>query len=431
MPPKRNHRPKNNKQSISGPVSGAMADCILPQGIMFSIVTRLPVKSIHRFKCVCKPWLKLFSSPKFMKAHHTQLSQNPENQSVMVYCFSEKNGNTMSLYRTELNWENPNILDHPFPKWLQPMDFVGGCNGLICLSYPPLGQWIELWNPALKKAKSLPSPKLKAVRPAMVSIGFGYDDESDDFKVVRIVSVDKEKKKKKISVGVEVYSVNSNSWKTINVGFQFSVLETRNDVVVNEKNLYWVAKVDKDDDENEVLLWFDVKKMKFKVVSLSSLNLDEEQVAFVDWKGAIAALVCNSNDERVLSLDVWVFDDSREIWIKNRSFGSIELKVDRFLRCLKSGEIVGECPDGKLFVLDENNGSVKNEIVIDDSHKRSFEIYEYTESLAYVQGMKKWKEKIDFEGERKLADLYTFLHDFANRNELGDGPHEITFQLLK
>ncbi|KAL3634819.1 hypothetical protein CASFOL_021873 [Castilleja foliolosa] len=72
MPPKRNHRQKNNKPSIADAGSGAMSDCVLPQDIMFNIVTRLPVKSIHRFKAVCKPWCKLFATPKFMKSHHAQ-----------------------------------------------------------------------------------------------------------------------------------------------------------------------------------------------------------------------------------------------------------------------------------------------------------------------------------------------------------------------
>ncbi|KAL3628729.1 hypothetical protein CASFOL_027775 [Castilleja foliolosa] len=389
MPPKRSHTQKKTNPPIAAATS-AMADCVLPQEIMFNIVTRLPVKSIHRFKAVCKPWCKVFVTPKFMKAHHAQLSRNRDNQSVAVYSFADKPGHIMSLYRVEPNEELPINLGHPYPKHLYLMDFVGCVNGLLCLACPvhlePMDcQWIELWNPALKLSKSVPVPKLRAGYGVLASIGLGYDDENDDFKVVRIVHVEKKKKGKITNIAeVEVYSANSNSWKMIHVGFQFSVFQTKNQAIVNG-NPYWVANA----DENDVLVMFDVTKMEFKIVPLTGLNFkkgEHVKVPFVDWKGAIAALVY---DKRVLSLDVWVFDDRRKVWIKNCSFGPIEVKVDRFVQCLKSGEVVGVCNDGKLIVLDADG--VKKKIVIGGADKGKFQICGYTESLAYFKGMEKVK----------------------------------------
>ncbi|KAL3628728.1 hypothetical protein CASFOL_027774 [Castilleja foliolosa] len=430
MPPKRNHRQKNNKPPISGAGSGAMADCVLPQDIMFNIVTRLPVKSIHRFKAVCKPWCNLFATPKFMKSHHAQLSQNPKNQSLLIYSFfDEKGGNTMSLCKIEPIEEKPIHLDHPYPKHLYESDFVGCCNGLVCLAYPmhlhPMpGQWIELWNPALNLSKSVPFQNFYLRGPTLVSIGFGYDDEKDDFKLVRIVHVMDRKRNqgKKAIKGVQVYSANSNCWVTISVGFQFSVLMTKNQAIVNG-NPYWVGKV----EEKNVLVMFDVRKMVFKTVPLTGLNLSEGEhakVPFVDWKGSIAAFICKKNDERVLSLDVWVFDSLGKIWIKNRSFGPMELKVDRIVQCLKNGGIlVGDCfKDGKVFVLDadddeENGVSVKKEIVIDrDVDEGLFQIYGYTESLAYIKGMEKVKAKPKRGNDwgKKIEDFFGFLEGFKH-----------------
>ncbi|KAL3628726.1 hypothetical protein CASFOL_027772 [Castilleja foliolosa] len=351
------------------PLSAALADCVLPQDIMFCIVTRLPVKSIHRFKAVCKPWCKLFTTPKFMKMHHAQLSQN---QSVMV--LAPNLGFTFALFDT--NEKKPTNLADPFPEVLFGMQFIGCCNGLICVSYLPFLQVIELWNPALKLNKSLKWPKL-AVRDttSRVSLGFGYDNEGDDFKLVRIVVSVGEKKKMRVEA--EVYSCNSDSWETIKVGLKFVVWWPKNDAIVNG-NPYWVAWA----DGNEVLVWFDMSKSVFNAVPLSSLEIGQvDNLPLVDWKGSLAALVCEK-EEKVLSLDVMVFDDVGKIWTKNHTFGPIGLKVERVLQCFQNGKIIGEClEDGKLFVFDTENGGVK-EIVIDGARKGSYQVYGYTESLA-------------------------------------------------
>ncbi|KAK6148417.1 hypothetical protein DH2020_019329 [Rehmannia glutinosa] len=329
-----------------------MANCVFPEDIMLCILTRLPVKSILRFKSVCKPWCKLIETPMFMKIHHQRFSNDPKNQAVIIYSLSGYHYHTMSLFKIESDEKKPTNLDHPYPEIFFRMDFIGCCNGLICMGCPPLGQGIVLWNPAMKLFNSVRLSKVDFGVPEMVSLGFG----------------------------------------TIKVGFHFRVLWTKNDAIVNG-NPYWVAKIDENENAKcqlgEVLVWFDVKKLAFKIVLLSGLNLGEgSEVPLVDWRGSLAALVCKKNNKIVESLDVWVFDDSEQIWRNNHTFGPIEVKVDRFLQCSKNWKILGECPNGKLFVFDPSTGRVK-EIVIDEARKRSFEIYGYTESLAYIKGMEK------------------------------------------
>ncbi|RXH90692.1 hypothetical protein DVH24_035456 [Malus domestica] len=41
----------------------------IPEEILFEILVRLPVKSLLRFRCVCKSWNTLISSPDFRNAH--------------------------------------------------------------------------------------------------------------------------------------------------------------------------------------------------------------------------------------------------------------------------------------------------------------------------------------------------------------------------
>lgn len=120
----------------------------------------------------------------------------------------------------------------------------------------------------MKLFKFLRLSKVDFGVPEIVSLGFGYDDEGADFKVVRIVCL----KGKKMRVGVEVYSSKSDSWKTIKVGFRFELFRTKNDAIVNG-NPYWLAKVHENDQSGKShhgLVWFDVKKMECKTMTVES-----------------------------------------------------------------------------------------------------------------------------------------------------------------
>ncbi|KAL3642421.1 hypothetical protein CASFOL_013236 [Castilleja foliolosa] len=156
-----------------------MANSVFPEDLMLCILSRLPVKTIVRFKTVCKPCQEI-SFP----------------SSILII-----------LKRSPLY-----ILDHPFAHAQNiKLDTVGCCNGLFCILR---GQEVVLWNPATKMSKTVP---LKDCGPnKMVSLGFGYDAIVDDFKVVMIVANGENMN----LTSVEIYSVNLDSWITVDVGFQ-------------------------------------------------------------------------------------------------------------------------------------------------------------------------------------------------------------------
>ena len=41
----------------------------LPDEIVLDILSKLPVKSLLRFRCVCKPWYSSIANPKFISTH--------------------------------------------------------------------------------------------------------------------------------------------------------------------------------------------------------------------------------------------------------------------------------------------------------------------------------------------------------------------------
>ncbi|KAL3642395.1 hypothetical protein CASFOL_013210 [Castilleja foliolosa] len=306
-----------------------MANSVLPEELMLCILSRLPVKTIVRFKSVCKPWFHLFSTPEFKKLHQAQFSIDPKNQSFIVHSFDRHCSEPKKqffIFNIESGNKRPTILNHPFANAQNvKLDTVGCCSGLICIRS---GQEIVLWNPAMKLFKTVPLKDLRASE--MMSLGFGYDAIGDDFKVIRVVGVGRIEKGQGMNVtSAEIYSVNLGSWITIDVSFHFIGPQTKNIMIVNG-NPYWVARV----DGNEVLVCFDVLELVFKIVPLQPIygpGLDEKigtekeiDVEFVDWNGVVGAIVFDCEGENLLGYVwivhysrlkcVWVFDDIEGIW---------------------------------------------------------------------------------------------------------------------
>ncbi|KAL3642402.1 hypothetical protein CASFOL_013217 [Castilleja foliolosa] len=381
-----------------------MANSVLLEELMICILSRLPVKTIIRFKSVCKPWYHLFSTSEFKKLHQGKFSSDLKNQSFIVHSFireCSESKNQFSIFNIESGEKMPTILEHPFAHDQNiDLDTVGCCNGLVCIRR---GHEIVLWNPALKLAKTIP---LKDCAPyKMASLGFGYDAMVGDFKVVMLVGNIGED----INItSVEIYSVNLESWITIDVGFQLCLFKPKNDLILNG-NPYWVACFGM--NWLYVFVCFDVVEMVFKIVPKPTtygpglnevgqeVDVDEEtktttvrNLELVDWNGALGALTYKSKIRRVAEYDeyleraecVQVFNEIEQIWRNGHTFGPIKVDVDMDIHCSKNEKVLGTLSHDTLFVLDLETGCVKELFL-----GKYFKVYAYTESLAYINGMEK------------------------------------------
>ncbi|PHT43878.1 hypothetical protein CQW23_17903 [Capsicum baccatum] len=148
-----------------------------PAEILTEILSRLPVKSLMRFKSVLKSWCSLISSPEFTK-YHLSLSANNNkdftNHSVML-----------RIAQPELNLKECPImeetnLDYDMKKSGIDCVIEGSVNGLICLVNE--AKELFLWNPAIRKYKKLPDFRTKWKDDGQCTYGFGYDYIHDDYK---------------------------------------------------------------------------------------------------------------------------------------------------------------------------------------------------------------------------------------------------------
>ncbi|PON77304.1 Galactose oxidase/kelch, beta-propeller [Parasponia andersonii] len=100
---------------------------------------------------------------------------------------------------------------------------TGSQNGVICLAYMS-NRRFYLWNPSIRKIRKLPPSPPPTTRCLFMYGGFGYDALTDDFKVVYLEGCTQGIYVNYFKGGnlVGVYSLRSDSWKTLEMPDLFS-----------------------------------------------------------------------------------------------------------------------------------------------------------------------------------------------------------------
>ncbi|PHT67173.1 hypothetical protein T459_31598 [Capsicum annuum] len=160
------------------------------------ILSRLPVRSLVRFKCVSKFWMALISEPYFTLKHlnHAKNDQNSQrflvNQWSSLYCSS-----LSSVQRVE----EVQKLDCPSNTELWRC-FLYCCYDSLALigvyNYCDHTHQLWLWNPSTRESIVLPGPKFPL--ELFCTWGLGYDSVSDDYKILKI---DLKSRSKKVDPG--------------------------------------------------------------------------------------------------------------------------------------------------------------------------------------------------------------------------------------
>ncbi|OIT31749.1 f-boxkelch-repeat protein, partial [Nicotiana attenuata] len=184
---------------------------ILPSELVTEILSKLPVKPLLQFTCVSKSWLALISGQEFIKAHLSLSPNNKDNTNHMLILNFGRYLKQWSL--KSLLYESAmetSTLYYPMKIPKRSFRIVGSVNGLICLA--DSSKDLVLWNPSIKKYKKLPDFNTNSWDVNRFIYDFGYDEFRDDYKVVGCFYYDCSNSS---NVEVEIYSLKSDSWKSI------------------------------------------------------------------------------------------------------------------------------------------------------------------------------------------------------------------------
>jgi len=137
-------------------------------------------------------------------------------------------------------------IDIDFDVGIDTLVLVGSCNGLVCLGSTS-GCLFVIWNPVTREFCKYSDSEIVDFSPKefMVTWGFGYVSEVDDYKIVRIC-----KKVCEPSFAVHVFSIRCDKWTRIDndtshmtpnfYGLKIAERLRAPGVLLNE-TLYWMG----------------------------------------------------------------------------------------------------------------------------------------------------------------------------------------------
>ncbi|CAJ2638503.1 unnamed protein product [Trifolium pratense] len=292
-------------ETIAGTLASSRSLPTLPFDLIVEILCRLTVKFLLQFRCVCKSWKSLISSPKFVKKHlrlsttrlvHTLTSStNQSHNYILNSIFNDVSPNVALLkYHSK-------HLDH----------FIGSCNGILCLAdiYDGL---FRLWNPSIRKFKELPHLKKHDYENHnMMMYGFGHDPVLDNYKVVVVLRSHGHLVTKK-TYG-KVYTLGTNFWKNIEeFPFGCVVVQQRSGTFVSG-TINWLVSRMYPTRRQHFIASFDLRNESYQEVFLPDCRVVDVYNLRLGALGVLRDCLC-----LVFRNDVWVMKEygNHESWTK-------------------------------------------------------------------------------------------------------------------
>ncbi|XP_062029021.1 putative F-box/kelch-repeat protein At1g12870 [Rosa rugosa] len=192
------------------------------QDLVREILSKLPVKSLVRFRCVSKEWYALLNQEFILNINRNYLPNLCllYGQNIVSghhhHEFSLLGRKVDTLSRLEFT---ASVLDDSVEK----IYIVGSSNGLVCLHF--LGdrtktKSIIVWNPVTEQYRKLPKPlsfEWDKLTEPLVGFGFIQDHgmNSTDYKVVRISRSKGDIRLGLIGYVTQVFTRSAKSWRVV------------------------------------------------------------------------------------------------------------------------------------------------------------------------------------------------------------------------
>lgn len=300
----------------------------IPDEIVLEILSRLPVKSMMRFKCVCRAWRALLSDPNF--------TISTERQRRLVMASAIPNTYSVSLQSITMDTNQGCSVEELHKPWDQslctPARVLGSCDGLLLIS---CFENIYMWNPSTmdyKKVLTYLDFNLKHVIH-----GLCYDPFTNDYKVV-------------IGIGGEYSLVQVCSFKSQNerkeIPFPGYYVPLRNSGPLVSGNLHWLVAKEREITE-DAIIYFDPVKDEFGEVPMPCRKnrVEKRIIGLGELDGCLA--VTRPDDKFYTS--VWAMKKygDEETWTTLFKISS----VGRMKLCCHILEPLCTTKDGEVLLL--------------------------------------------------------------------------------
>ena len=358
------------------------------------ILSWLPVKSLFRFRCVQKSWSTLFRNPTLIAKHLLHHQTKTENPTLLVMSSdSMRYGFTLHPYPDDDNavrvLNGSKDLGLAGPRLPGDCNLFGCINGIICIGGSFYGNpkfsggytgVFSLWNPAIRERKIILCPRLPQcplLPPYNVTehFAFGYDQYSNDYKVVRIVTYNKNSPPTQNSLFTDVYSLGADSWtQVIDTTVHRSNVRLlpyhASAMYFNGVN-HWLGFFDNghinelgQNCDCEIILSFDMSREVFRIMRLPDemhrklrypvdwVSSTQRNKVFSVFNDCLAFVVYEEDAMTEKYFDIWVMREYgvEDSWTKQLVVGPL-LGIHRPLQFSKNGMLLLLLGDKRSTVL--------------------------------------------------------------------------------
>nr|ADE43186.1 SFBB9alpha protein [Pyrus x bretschneideri] len=361
-----------------------------PDDQVVEILSRLPPKSLMRFKCIRKSWCTIINSSSFVAKHLSNSIGNKLSSSTgillnrcQVHVFSDRSWKQdvfWSMINLSIDSDKNNLhydvedLNIPFPMEDQDnVELHGYCNGIVCVI---VGKNVLLCNPATGEFRQLPDSSLLLPLPkgrfgletVFKGLGFGYDCKAKEYKVVRIIencdceySEGEESYYERILLPhtAEVYTMTANSWKEIKIDVSSDTDPycIPYSCSVHLKGFcYWFAC-----DNGEYIFSFDLGDEIFHIIELPSRREFGFKFYGIFLYNESITSYCSRYEEDCKLFEIWVMDDYdgvKSSWTKLLTVGPFK-DIDYPLTLGKCDEVLMLGSYGRAAFCNSSTGNLK------------------------------------------------------------------------
>jgi len=345
--------------------------------IAFSVLSKLPLKSMKRFSSACKSWSQEFEKPSFLQKFFNNLvSKSHDDDDDVKPLF---NINDRLYLRSGDNFQNEKELDMNLPSPFDDRHFhiLGSAiQGILCLYIADNQKNVILWNPDVSGqyrvlptdyAEDLGYPYEDFVANFQVH-GFGYDPVNHDFKVIQLVNYYgyyDEGDDDETNSFWQVYCLRTNNWTKLNIpsGHQIPFLQCNPNglEVYLDGFCHWLGRVEA--FGHVYLVSFNLTNSRYSVLATPvDKDVYESSLKLVVLNGSVA-MITQHNDPMSFSISILGQIGVQESWTKLFNVASLPSFKDP-ISAGKKGVIFfkGDENNGRVACFDLTTGVIEKEI---------------------------------------------------------------------
>ena len=319
-----------------------------PSDVLFEIFSRLPIKSLLKFRTVSQQWRNIIDDPHLAYMHHSRCVEEPK---ILLLDHHTQNEKPIDVTVTNVGvFLNADLnLVAKFTKSVTCY-LEDCCNGLLCLSKSYDDRFLVLFNPLRQQLLPLPpssaSPKLGSRK-----YGFWFDRPKNTYNIVVVAvflceSVDE---KPCYKLGAEVYTLRTSSWRPLSKGPPCRLFGKP---IFACGALHWQGPCKYNGDIGNIVS-FDVRKEEFGLISPPKYDC----LGYLLDLGGNLAMVDHSAMVEYFNrhIDIWVMKEYEEKeWVKEYKI-DLKSQIERQYRLGVQVEVIGLCKLGRILLRKKEN----------------------------------------------------------------------------